>query len=147
MFILNSSQMKEIDRKASQEIGIPEVVLMENAGFCVFEEIRKDFETLDDKNIAVFCGKGNNGGDGFVVARYLAQVCPNVKVFLFDENVTLTSKVFLDILKRLEVDVSILSEELLLSLKTQRFDIIVDAIFGIGLQRRLMDFIKRQLSI
>lgn len=146
MFVLTSSQMKKIDRKAWQEIGIPEVVLMENAGFCVFEEIRKDFETLDDKNIAVFCGKGNNGGDGFVVARYLAQVCPNVKVFLFDENVTLTSKVFLDILKKLEVDVNILSEELLLSLKTQRFDIIVDAIFGIGLSKDIDGLYKKAIE-
>jgi len=146
MFVLTSSQMREIDRKASQEIGIPEVVLMENAGFCVFEEIKKDFGVLKDKNIAVFCGKGNNGGDGFVVARYLAQVCPNVKVFLFDENVTLTSKVFLDILKRLEVDVSILSEELLLSLQTQRFDIIVDAIFGIGLSKDIDGLYKKAIE-
>uniref|UniRef100_A0A7C5V3P8 Bifunctional NAD(P)H-hydrate repair enzyme n=1 Tax=Caldicellulosiruptor owensensis TaxID=55205 RepID=A0A7C5V3P8_9FIRM len=146
MFVLTSSQMREIDRKASQEIGIPEVVLMENAGFCVFEEIKKDFEVLKDKNIAVFCGKGNNGGDGFVVARYLAQVCPNVKVFLFDENVTLTSKVFLDILKRLEVDVKILSAELLLSLKSQRFDIIVDAIFGIGLSKDIDGLYKKAIE-
>lgn len=62
--------MREIDRKVLYVIGIFEVVLMENVGFCVFEEIKKDFGDFKDKNIVVFCGKGNNGGDGFVVVRY-----------------------------------------------------------------------------
>lgn len=94
MYVLTSEQMKQIDKKATSEIGIPEVVLMENAGFCVYEEIKKDFGDLKQKKIAVFCGKGNNGGDGFVVARYLLEESNYVQVFIFDENVSASSKVF-----------------------------------------------------
>lgn len=62
MITLNAARMREADRRCIHEIGIPGAVLMNNAGAAVFRE-------LDRGPVAVVCGKGNNGGDGFVVAR------------------------------------------------------------------------------
>jgi ADP-dependent NAD(P)H-hydrate dehydratase / NAD(P)H-hydrate epimerase len=71
MWIADASRIREIDRLATEEHGIPAQVLMERAGTAVFEAVR---DLLHDRGrLTVFCGKGNNGGDGFVVAR-LAKV-------------------------------------------------------------------------
>jgi hydroxyethylthiazole kinase-like uncharacterized protein yjeF len=67
MWIATSEHSKTIDRRASEEFGIPAKVLMERAGLAVFEAV-KDLMPAGGR-ITVFCGKGNNGGDGFVVAR------------------------------------------------------------------------------
>jgi len=68
--ILTSAQMREVDRRTS-ELGIPGVILMENAGHRVVEYLAAHYAPLHDQRIAVICGKGNNGGDGLVVARQL----------------------------------------------------------------------------
>ncbi|WAM32280.1 bifunctional ADP-dependent NAD(P)H-hydrate dehydratase/NAD(P)H-hydrate epimerase [Caldicellulosiruptor naganoensis] len=146
MYVLTSQQMKEIDKKATAEIGIPEVVLMENAGFCVFEEIKKDFGCLKDKKIAIFCGKGNNGGDGFVTARYLLEESKDVHIFIFGEEVTPSSKVFLQVLKNLGADIQKLNEEVITSLYQKKFDIVVDGIFGIGLTRDVEGLYKQVIE-
>src|SRR5579871_3242173 len=70
MWIAKAEHGRKIDRRASEEFGIPAQKLMSKAGEAVFEAI-SEFASPGDR-IAVFCGKGNNGGDGFVVAR-LAQ--------------------------------------------------------------------------
>ncbi|HLK18914.1 MAG TPA: NAD(P)H-hydrate dehydratase [Bryobacteraceae bacterium] len=70
MKILTAAQMRAVDRRTS-ELGIPGLVLMENAGQRVVELLAHAFGPLRDQRIVVMCGKGNNGGDGFVVARQL----------------------------------------------------------------------------
>src|SRR5947208_2634239 len=70
MKVLTAAQMREVDR-LTIERGIPGVVLMENAGHRVVEFLSTRFAPLSTQRIAVICGKGNNGGDGFVVARQL----------------------------------------------------------------------------
>ena len=70
MKVLTSAQMREIDR-LTIERGIPGVILMENAGNRVVEFVVERFSPLSGQRIAVICGKGNNGGDGLVVARQL----------------------------------------------------------------------------
>jgi len=70
MKILNAAQMREVDRRTI-EMGIPGIVLMENAGHRVVEFLEETFAPLGAHRIAVLCGKGNNGGDGMVVARQL----------------------------------------------------------------------------
>jgi ADP-dependent NAD(P)H-hydrate dehydratase / NAD(P)H-hydrate epimerase len=71
MKALTAAQMREVDRNTI-ESGIPGIVLMENAGHRVVEFIEKRFAPLRAQRIAVLCGKGNNGGDGMVIARQLA---------------------------------------------------------------------------
>ena len=73
MKILTAKQIREIDRRSSEQFGIPSILLMENAGMRVVEALEARFEDLEDLTIGILCGKGNNGGDGFVVARQLIQ--------------------------------------------------------------------------
>jgi len=80
--VVTAKEMAEIDRFAIDKIGIPGMVLMENAGREVVAVIREMLGTVEDKNINIFCGKGNNGGDGYVVARYLLDMGANVKTYL-----------------------------------------------------------------
>lgn len=70
MKILTPAQMRDVDRR-TVELGIPGIVLMENAGHRVVEFLEARFGPLDAQRIAVLCGKGNNGGDGLVIARQL----------------------------------------------------------------------------
>jgi hydroxyethylthiazole kinase-like uncharacterized protein yjeF len=81
MIHVTTEQMREIDRRAIQDIGIPGVALMENAGRRVFEEATSMIAATEGV-IVVLCGKGNNGGDGFVVARHLLNNAYGVKVYL-----------------------------------------------------------------
>jgi ADP-dependent NAD(P)H-hydrate dehydratase / NAD(P)H-hydrate epimerase len=68
--VLTAEQMREVDRKTA-ELGIPNIVLMENAGCRVVEFLERQYAPLKKQRIVVVCGKGNNGGDGLVVARQL----------------------------------------------------------------------------
>ena len=70
MKVLTAAQMREVDRRTS-ELGVPGIVLMENAGHRVVEFLEKQYAPLAEQRVVIFCGKGNNGGDGMVVARQL----------------------------------------------------------------------------
>jgi NAD(P)H-hydrate epimerase len=70
MKVLDEEQMREVDRRTI-ELGIPGLILMENAGNRVVDYLVEKFSPLSRQRIVVLCGKGNNGGDGFVVARQL----------------------------------------------------------------------------
>jgi ADP-dependent NAD(P)H-hydrate dehydratase / NAD(P)H-hydrate epimerase len=79
MKILTVAEMREVDRLTTERYGLPGLTLMENAGRSVAEFMRAKFRKLERRRIAVLCGKGNNGGDGFVAARHLADM--GAKVF------------------------------------------------------------------
>jgi len=85
MRILTSAQMREADRRTIEDIGIPGIVLMENAGRQVVAAMEATFEDLEARHVAVLCGRGNNGGDGFVVARTLLQRGVETSVFVVGE--------------------------------------------------------------
>ncbi|MBV8818518.1 MAG: NAD(P)H-hydrate epimerase, partial [Acidobacteriaceae bacterium] len=70
MKILTAAQMREVDRRTI-EMGIPGLILMENAGQRVVECLQQEYAPLERHRVAVFCGRGNNGGDGLVIARQL----------------------------------------------------------------------------
>src|SRR5437899_7155049 len=74
--VLTAAQMKDADRRTIEEIGLPGAVLMENAGAAVARAVRARHPGL--RRPLVLCGKGNNGGDGFVVARHLLDREPSV---------------------------------------------------------------------
>src|SRR3982074_3837905 len=82
MRVLNAAQMKEADRRTIEDIGIPSLVLMENAGRQAVAAMEAMYGDLPERQIAILCGRGNNGGDGFVVARTLVQRGVDVSVFL-----------------------------------------------------------------
>ncbi len=81
MKLATASQMREIDRTCIQERGIPGLVLMENAGLAVARAVRNRLSTTDAR-VAIICGKGNNGGDGFVAARHLHELGVATRVVL-----------------------------------------------------------------
>ena len=90
MKVLTAAEMREVDR-LTMEAGIPGIVLMENAGHRVVEFLERRFAPLSEQRIVVLCGKGNNGGDGLVVARQLClwgrfPTCPMVILFANPEE-------------------------------------------------------------
>jgi hydroxyethylthiazole kinase-like uncharacterized protein yjeF len=80
MKIVSAAEMREIDRATSERFGVPSLTLMENAGAAVARFILSDYPQA--QRISVVCGKGNNGGDGFVVARHLEESGRVVRVLL-----------------------------------------------------------------
>src|ERR1700726_1871234 len=73
MKVLTAAQMREADRLTTERYGISSLQLMENAGAAIAEFLREKFDGLAQRKIIVLCGKGNNGGDGLVVARLLKE--------------------------------------------------------------------------
>ncbi|MFA5088906.1 MAG: NAD(P)H-hydrate epimerase [Candidatus Omnitrophota bacterium] len=134
-------QIQRLDQVAIEEYGIPSLVLMENAGRCVFAEIQKRLRGKRDPLVCVFCGLGNNGGDGFVVARHLLNACVRTKVFLAGRPGQLKSDAAVNyhILHKLKypvVEIKQIDWALLRDIRNA--DIIVDAIFGVGLNRDIV---------
>ena len=142
MRILTAEQMREADRRTIEDIGIPSLVLMENAGRQVVAAMESFYEDLAERNVAIICGKGNNGGDGFVVARTLHQRGIEASVFLVGQvtDVKGDARLNLEILGRLGVTVVEIVDEgqwdLHLS-EISSHDLIVDALFGTGLKSAL----------
>ncbi|HET9358787.1 MAG TPA: NAD(P)H-hydrate epimerase, partial [Vicinamibacterales bacterium] len=139
MRILTASQMREADRFTIDEIGIPSLVLMENAGRQVVSAIESAFESRLNGRVAVLCGRGNNGGDGFVVARTLLQRGIDTSVFVIGAltDVRGDARTNLEILGRLGVTVVEVADEQSWELhfsEISRCTLIVDAIFGTGLK-------------
>jgi ADP-dependent NAD(P)H-hydrate dehydratase / NAD(P)H-hydrate epimerase len=93
MKILTASEMKELDRLSTERHNIPSLTLMENAGKSVAEFLQRRFPDIARRRIVVLCGKGNNGGDGFVVARHLVEAGAKPIVFLFAAPDTLRGDV------------------------------------------------------
>jgi ADP-dependent NAD(P)H-hydrate dehydratase / NAD(P)H-hydrate epimerase len=82
MKIVTASEMREIDRVTSERCGVPSLTLMENAGTAIAEFVAESFPPSISETFGVICGKGNNGGDGFVVARKLLEAAREVRVLL-----------------------------------------------------------------
>ena len=138
MRILNAAQMREADRFTIEDIGIPSLVLMENAGRQVVAAIEAAYEARLEGRVAVLCGRGNNGGDGFVVARTLAQRGIEASVFVVGAlaEVRGDARTNLDILGRLGITVVEVNDEQTWELhfsEISQCTLIVDAIFGTGL--------------
>ncbi|MFZ5453411.1 MAG: NAD(P)H-hydrate dehydratase [Thermodesulfobacteriota bacterium] len=137
MKLVTAAEMRELDRKAINEVGIPSVVLMENAGRTTYQILRREFPDLTGP-VAVVAGRGNNGGDGFVVARYLAQAGVPVAIFLVAsrDQVRGDALINLEIAARLGIEIVEVKEEKdlnSLAHRLARSDLIVDALLGTGL--------------
>ncbi len=138
MLVATSEQMSEIDRMSIEEIGIPGVVLMENAALQVVSHVADYLDKTGGSRVVVVCGKGNNGGDGFAAARHLHNMGVDVCVFLLSsfESIYKDARINLHILHKMGVPVKEISEknfEEQLKQKLDRVDVVVDAIFGTGL--------------
>jgi NAD(P)H-hydrate epimerase len=147
MRVLNTQQMREADRQTIDEIGIPAIVLMENAGRQAVAAMEASFEDLASSTVGVLCGRGNNGGDGFVVARTLAQRGVEAIVFLLGSvaDVRGTARTNLEILGRIGLTVVEINDaqqwELHFS-QVSDCDLIVDAILGTGFHGQLAGMLE-----
>ena len=86
MKALTAAEMREVDRLTTERFGIPSIQLMENAGRQAAEAVLKAVAGREKVRVSVLCGKGNNGGDGFVVARYLKKANLATGVVLFGKR-------------------------------------------------------------
>ncbi len=137
--VLTAHQMREMDRETIEEIGIPGAVLMETAGRAVAAAVLDVLADRKVSRVAIICGSGNNGGDGFVAARVLAEYGVDCEVFLVAEASSVgDAKCFYDALLQCQGRVSQLqtSEQLQDAARVfEDCDVLVDAIFGTGLCR------------
>jgi len=142
MKILTAAQMNMVDRQTTELYGIPSLTLMENAGFHLFHALDQAFEDLAERNILIVCGKGNNGGDGLVLARQLIQrrIPPQVVLLGETSAVRGDAAVNLNILLKAGYPLLEVTDEEAWNIVAQRldsFDIIVDAILGTGISKPL----------
>lgn len=131
-------QMRELDRRASEVYGISEELLMENAGESSYFVLREKWG-VEGKRYAIICGGGNNGGDGFVVARKILSSGGEPRVLLLADREKYggPAGMNLEILDKLGVEVMRLESAAQLASELARADGIVDALFGTGLDREV----------
>ncbi|MCZ7626891.1 MAG: NAD(P)H-hydrate epimerase [Candidatus Methylomirabilis sp.] len=135
--VVTAEQMRQLDRRATEEYAIPSLLLMENAGLQAVLELERAFPHLSHRRIAVVSGKGNNGGDGFVVARHLVNRGFAVDVVLLARSSEIRgdARTNLDIIRTLDMPIHEVtsSQELEAGRGTiERADLVVDAILGTG---------------
>src|SRR6516225_3216835 len=130
---LSRSEVRELDRRAIEDYGVPGVVLMENAGQGAAELL---LNLGIHGRVLVCCGKGNNGGDGFVIARHLANRSVSIQVLLCASREELTGDALINftILERGQYPFKVLPNSLAgLDEELARSEWVVDALFGTGL--------------
>ena len=143
MHIVTASQMQELDRRTIQEAGIPGKVLMERAGRGVVSALEEMEGSLHGKTVTIFCGKGNNGGDGFVIARLLRRKRCKVHVCLLAKPQDLNgdAKIMYQQYAKLRNTAKVLtypSQEKIQQLLGQS-NIVVDALLGTGISSSVKD--------
>ncbi|OOM81191.1 NAD(P)H-hydrate dehydratase [Clostridium sp. BL-8] len=144
--VFSAKQCKEMDRQSIEEIGIPGIVLMENAAIGIFKEVVEKGESF-----LILCGKGNNGGDALALCRHLVFAGKRVKVYIVSKDKSYTNdfRVNFNILEKLidkkdlvfiksEDDIN---DDVIDDLKN--YDVVVDGIFGVGLNRDLEGMFKK----
>lgn len=151
MKVVTADQMQELDRKAIEIYHIPGIVLMENAGRKAAEVILDTFPEIQKKRIAIIAGKGNNGGDGFVIARYLLNQGIPVKVILLTDPTSLRgdAQTNFNIFFRMKGEViPVPSSKDYQKLKRdlEKFDLLIDGIFGTGLDAEVRGYYREVID-
>ena len=136
MKVVTAAEMRQIDQDTIDGIGIPGIVLMETAGSAIVRAIEQHYPTC--QRIGILVGKGNNGGDGLVIARQLAHVGRDVHLFLVSppDSFIGEAEINLQIVKSLGLRIeTILTDTALKSdANIASCELLVDAIFGTGLR-------------
>ncbi|MCA1589882.1 MAG: NAD(P)H-hydrate dehydratase, partial [Acidobacteria bacterium] len=155
--VVTAAEMREIDRLTTEKYGIPQILLMENAAQAAAVVIAEKLGgSVEDRTVLILCGKGSNGGDGAALARILWQQGADVEVCLFGlvEDAKSEAQINFDILRRItdsegfeldQADIAFTEiaglEEWLeydsLNFQSEDPDVVVDAMFGTGLERPL----------
>lgn len=144
MFRCTAEQVKKLDWYAQNEYGIPGIVLMENAGLKAAEVALNMLKGKRNEKVTVFCGPGNNAGDGFVLARHLINHRIKVNVFILvrPEKIRGDALVNYNILLNMKASIYELASLKQIGQILNKTDLIVDAIFGIGLNKKVEGIFK-----
>jgi len=154
MYLVTADEMREMDRRTIETFGLPGRVLMENAGRGATRFLLEQFPDLKDLRVAVVAGRGNNGGDGYVIARYLAHKDISVAVYLLADpkRITGDAAANLELLLPLGIPVIQIEDKETFTDHRSRMrgeDLWIDAILGTGLKsdvkglyKNVIDFIN-----
>ncbi|GAB4380086.1 MAG: NAD(P)H-hydrate dehydratase [Calditrichia bacterium] len=150
--VVTSAEMREMDRHTIEDLGVPGVVLMENAGVGTYRVIQKLLAEIPHPIVYIFCGKGNNGGDGFVIARHLWDDGARVTVLIVGEEKDIRGDALINfnIVKNFQIPYFFITAADQISSHFQEPpNLIVDALLGTGIQgavhglvREVIDFIN-----
>ncbi len=148
MKVSTVAQMRNLDRGATEEFGITEDLLMENAGQAVYFAVLKELG-IRNKKFVIFSGGGNNGGDGLVVARKIHSNNGEATIFLLDDENKFrgAAKRNFDIVSRMPIEICKVSTIESIKSAVLHSDAIVDAIFGTGLTREVNGIYKDAIQL
>ena len=151
--VMTRDEVRAFDAWAINILGIPGVVLMENAGRSCAELIEDKLEDVAEPKVCIFCGTGNNGGDGYVIARHLVNRGIRVTVVVCGDRDKIKddAKINLDILERMGRPVELMNPSARdIAGQIERFStgagVIVDSLFGTGLRGQLSDEYRRLIE-
>ena len=151
--VMSRDEVRAFDRWAINELGVPGVVLMENAGRSCAELIKEKLADVTDPRVCIFCGTGNNGGDGYVIARHLLNSGFSVVVVIIGNRNKIKgdAKINLDILERLGQPIERLNlGDGDIAGRVKGFaagaDMLVDGLFGTGLGGKLSEEYKQLIE-
>lgn len=148
--VVTAEKMRTIDRQTINNFGIPGIIIMENAGAGVIQEMQKRFPDLPHKKVFIFCGTGHNGGDGFVIARHLFNLGSEVIVLLAGRFSELKGDTRINGNSAQSIGIQI--DELNIDNlnrhdhKLRHCNIIIDALFGTGLNRPVSGFMEKVID-
>ncbi|MGH9740541.1 MAG: NAD(P)H-hydrate dehydratase [Candidatus Acidiferrales bacterium] len=151
MKILTAAETREVDRLTAQRYSIPSLTLMENAGRSVAEFIAIQLPSFARRKIIVVCGKGNNGGDGFVVARHLLQLGARPVVYLFADAHGVKGEAAANLNRWKQTGGEIVAVGDSSAMDSALFDvsgpaIIVDALLGTGVRGSVEGILRRAID-
>jgi ADP-dependent NAD(P)H-hydrate dehydratase / NAD(P)H-hydrate epimerase len=157
MYLVTAKEMQEMDRKTIESFGIPGMVLMENAARGAVEALLSRIDGKKIKKIAVLAGRGNNGGDGFVMARYLMEKGFKINVFLLASkegvkgDAAANLKLFETLCEHSDTGslIEIPSQEEFnnFKLKILHHDLFIDALLGTGLNAEVRGIMKSAIEL
>ena len=151
MRLVTSFEMREMDRLTIQGLGIPGAVLMENAARGATRIFMDHFEPPKDAHVVILCGGGNNGGDGYVMARYLKKAGVAVTVIVFSElkKISGDARINLDVIQRMDTEILEIPDAKKW-IKGRRImgacDVIIDGILGTGLNSPVKGFYRKVIE-
>lgn len=136
MKVSRVAEMRNLDKTAIEHFGITEDLLMENAGIATCFVILNEFG-IKDKRFLVFCGTGNNGGDGFVIARKIYSNGGHPRVFIVGQRQKYkgSAKMNLDIISKMQIEIKEIDSIESVKSELNSCDAVIDALFGTGLLR------------
>ena len=149
---MTRDQVREVDRRAIEEFGIPGVVLMENAGRAAAEVALKMLSESGGKSVLIACGTGNNGGDGWVIGRHLMNAGMSVAACLCgsEDRLTHDAAIHYGVTKKMGLNtISVSSADDLDEVRPtcERADLLIDALLGTGFRGEVRSPIAETIDL